>query len=106
MPPTTPTKLNPFPKAIVTPVAAARAHFKKEELAQTTITQWERDLKKEAKPPPSSPSSDSSSEDTDFEKKKSPNKRKAAIAKRNPPHHHHREREEGSDQNDNCKYTN
>ena len=85
MPPTTPTKLQPFPKVIVTPVAAARAHFKKEELAQTTITQWERDLKKEAKPPPSSPSSDSSSEDTDFEKtKKNPKKRRTPITKRKP----------------------
>ena len=85
MPPTTPTKLQPFPKVIVTPVAAARAHFKKEELAQTTITQWERDLKKERKTPPSSPSPDSSSEDTDFEKKKkSPKKRRAPIAKRKP----------------------
>jgi hypothetical protein len=85
MDPSTPTKLQPSPKVIVTPVAAARAHFKKQEPAQTTITQWERDTKKETKTPPSSPSSESSSEDSEFEKKKKPPKKRRAHTNRKKP---------------------
>ena len=69
--PTTPTKLHPFPKVVVTPVAAAHAHFKNEEQNQSTITQCYRgDTVCAGKPPLSSSSSDSSSDDTDFEHKK------------------------------------
>jgi hypothetical protein len=83
-----PTQLHPFPKVVVTPVAAARAHFKKEEQAQTTITQWHRDIEKQqaGKPSPSSSSPEASSDDMAFEpktkkKKMSPRKNPTTTAK-------------------------
>ena len=73
---TTPTKLHLFPKLVFTPVAAAQGHFKKEEQAQTTITQWHRsETERTSEHPSSSYPSNSSSDDTAFEPKKSPKKK-------------------------------
>ena len=74
---TTPTKLHPFPKVVATPVTTARAHFKKEEQAQSTITQcYRNEAERDSKPSPLF-SFNSSSEYTDFEPKKKPKKKSA-----------------------------